>query len=87
MDQAMQTLDRLLEPVGRALNGRAAHELLSLRADAQTQARIDDLADRCREGQLSNTERGEYESLVAASGMIAILQAKARVALATPPAA
>ncbi len=86
MDPAVQILDRLLDPVGRALNGRAAHELLSLRADPQAQSRIDDLADRCREGQLTDAERSEYESLVAASGMIAILQAKARVVLTTPPA-
>jgi hypothetical protein len=86
MDQVFQTLDRLLDPVGRALNGSAARELLSLRADPETQARMDDLADRCTEGQLSPSEHAEYQSLVAASGVIAILQAKARVALATPAA-
>jgi hypothetical protein len=48
---------------------------------------MDDLADRCREGLLTDDERSEYESLVAVAGMIAILQAKARLVLATPPAA
>jgi hypothetical protein len=86
MDRTLQTLDRLLDPVGRALNGTAARELLSLRADPETQAKMDGFADRCTEGQLTPSERSEYEALVTASGVIAILQAKARIVLATPAA-
>jgi hypothetical protein len=87
MDQVLQMLDRLLEPVGLALDGPAARKLLSLRADSQTQARMDELAERCTEGELTSDEQIECESLVSAAGMIAILQAKARKVLATPPAA
>jgi hypothetical protein len=87
MDPVTQILDRLLDPVGQALNGPAAQALLSLRADSMAQARMDDLADRCNEGELTPTEQAEYESLVAASGVIAILQAKARRVLISPPAA
>jgi hypothetical protein len=87
MDQVSQILDRLLDPVGHALNGPAARALLSLRADEETQSHIDELAGRCNEGQLTPSERAEYESLIAAAGVIAILQAKARAILATSPAA
>jgi hypothetical protein len=87
MTRTLPIFDRLLEPVARALNSDAASQLLSLRADDATQARIDELADRCNEGTLSDGERAEYESLVAAGELISVLQAKARIALATPPAA
>jgi uncharacterized protein YnzC (UPF0291/DUF896 family) len=40
--------------------------------------RIDTLADKCTEGQLTPEEREEYETYVQASRFIAILQAKAR---------
>jgi hypothetical protein len=75
-------LDRLLDPVGRALTPEVARKIVSLRADAETQRRIDELADRCTEGQLTPEERADYEALVAAAGVIAILQAKARATLA-----
>jgi hypothetical protein len=64
MAQTQSILDRLLEPVARALNSDAASRLVSLRADAATQARIDDLAERCNESALSESERAEYEAPV-----------------------
>ena len=78
-------LDRLLEPVTRCLTPEAARQLVALRADAQFQERLDTLADKCTEGQLSPDEREEYETYVRAIHLIAILQAKARKLLATPP--
>jgi hypothetical protein len=74
-------LDRLLDPVGRSLSTRSARELAGLRADAEVQARVDELAEKCNEGTLSAGERAEYESYVMAATVIAILQAKARVKL------
>ena len=80
-------LDRLLDPVGQALSPEAARRLLALRADADAQARIDVLADLANDGRLSPEERAEYEGLIAAANVIAILQAKARTMLAQTPAA
>ena len=80
-------LDRLLDPVGRALSFEAARRLVALRADADAQARIDDLADRANDGQLTPDERAEYESLIATANVIAVLQAKARTVLSETPAA
>ncbi len=75
-------LDRMLEPVGRALNREAARELVNLRADPEVQARVAELAGKCNEGDLTQAERAEYERYVAAGSVIAVLRAKARLALA-----
>jgi hypothetical protein len=75
-------LERLLEPVSRSLNVEAARKLIRLKADAKTQARVDELARKCNEGELTPAERAEYERYVTAGTLIAILQAKARLLLA-----
>lgn len=49
--------------------------LLAVRADDYTQARIDELADKCTEGTLTVAERREYESFVAAIDEITLRQA------------
>ena len=82
MPDVVELLDLWLDPVGRALNAEAADRLLGLRADARTQQRVEELADRNTEGLLTADERAEYEALVTAADVIAILQAKARARLA-----
>jgi hypothetical protein len=72
----------MLEPVGRCLTPGVARKLVGLRADPEVQARVEELADKCNEGQLSPDERAEYETYVTAVNVIAILQAKARTLLA-----
>jgi transglutaminase-like putative cysteine protease len=72
----------MLDPVGRCLTPDSARQLVALRADPTDQARIDELADKSTEGQLSPEERAEYEFYIAANNVIAILQAKARRVLA-----
>jgi len=61
--------------------------LVALRADPAAQARIEELADKSTAGQLSPDERAEYETYIAASSFIAILQSKARSILAAGGAA
>jgi hypothetical protein len=79
---AAPTLDRILDPVGRALNPEAARNLIGLRLDTKTQAHMDRLARKCNEGKLTPKERSEYETYVSAVDFVAILQAKARALLA-----
>jgi hypothetical protein len=71
-------LNRLLDPVSRCFTNEGARELVNLRADAETQARVQELAEKCNEGTLSPKERSEYEAFVMAADIVAILQAKAR---------
>ncbi|MFO0755645.1 MAG: hypothetical protein U0359_04105 [Byssovorax sp.] len=78
---ASSALSRILEPVGRCLTPEVARALVGLRADDETQARIEDLADRCTEGTLTADEREEYQTYVAAIDFVTMLQAKARAML------
>jgi hypothetical protein len=81
-----KVLDRLLDPLSDCFTPTVARRLVEFRADAVTQARINELADKCNEGELTAAERREYESFVRAINLIAILQSKARVVLAKTPA-
>ncbi len=68
----------LLDPLGRCLTPAVARRILQLRADAATQQRVQELADKCNEGQLTAEERAQYEAYVSTSTFVGILQAKAR---------
>jgi hypothetical protein len=74
-------LDRFLDPVGSFLTPEVARRLAGFRADAKTQARLDKLAEKCRDGRLSDKERGEYDTYLSAIDFITVLQAKARSVL------
>ena len=53
-----------------------ARAIVNFRGDAQLRARIEELAAKCNEGELSAAELAEYEGYVKANKFIAILQAK-----------
>ncbi len=78
MSQTSATLDRLVEPVVRTFTPEVARALTELRADPELQARMDELAELCNEGQLTPEERDEYETSIRFANYLAILQAKAR---------
>jgi hypothetical protein len=78
-------LSRLLEPVGLMMPVEFARELSAMQAAPEVQARIDELADKSNEGELSDEERAEYLAYVDAIDVISILQAKARSVLAQQP--
>lgn len=59
-----------------------ARELIAFRGDESLRNRIDELARKCNEGELSDQERAEYEGYARANQFIAVLQAKARKLLA-----
>jgi hypothetical protein len=73
--------DRLLEPVARCFTPEVAQRIADLRADEPTQARLDELAEKCNEGLLTESERREYSAYVEALDLIGILQATARALL------
>jgi hypothetical protein len=74
-------LDRVLDPFTDCLTPEVAQRIVELRADPETQARIDELADKSTEGQLSESERVEYDRFREAFHFITVLQAKARTLL------
>ena len=55
-----------------------AEEVVEFRADPELQARIEELASKSTEGQLSEAERAEYAGYVRANKFVAILQRQAR---------
>jgi hypothetical protein len=85
--ESIPAIDRLLDPVARCLTPDALRELINLRADEELQERIESLAEKNTEGQLTAAERAEHETFVQTIQAISILQAKARKLLAARLAA
>ncbi len=80
-------LSQLLEPVGQMMPVDFAQKLAALCASPEVQARIDELAARSSEGELTDKERADYEAYVDAIDVISILQAQARSVLSRQPSA
>ena len=55
-----------------------AEEVVEFRADPELQARIEELARKSTEGELSDAEQAEYSGYARANKFIAILQRQAR---------
>ncbi len=75
-------LDELLDPVAQCFTPDVARQIVALRATPTLQARLDELAGKANEGNLSQDERERYEAYVEAIDLISILQAKALKMLA-----
>jgi hypothetical protein len=86
MSQAAEAtyLERILAPVSRCLTPEVARELVAVRADPDLLDRLEYLAERSTEGELTPEERAEYETYVRAMDFIAILQTQAKKLLASP---
>jgi hypothetical protein len=80
MDPTTQNtiIDELLEPFTEALTPEAAQSLARLKAKPAVQARVDELAAKCNEGELTESERKEYETYVQVGNIFALLKAKAK---------
>ena len=78
-------LDKMLEPVARCFTPAVAKQIAELKADLTTQARLDELAAKASEGDLTEAETREYRAYVEAIDLIGILQAKARTLLGSLP--
>ncbi len=76
-------LDEVLEPVARCFTPDVARQIVALRAAPTLQSRLDELASKANEGELTEQEREQYEAYIEAIDLIGILQAKARKILAT----
>ncbi len=74
-------LDRMLDALGRCLSPESAQQVIELRADSGLQARLEVLAGKSTNGELTVDERAEYETYIRALDFITVLQSKARAAL------
>jgi hypothetical protein len=77
-----EIIDRLLSSLTECLTPEVARALVELRAAPEVQARIDELAEKSNEGELSPDEAAEYHAIVDIVDLISLLQAKARAQLA-----
>lgn len=71
----------MLDPLTDAMPAEFARMLISLKADPQTEARIQDLRRRANSGVISVEDDQEYKSLIEAIDFLSVLQSKARRAL------
>ena len=71
-------LDRVIEPFAECLTTSAARKIVALRADAEMQTRVDELADKANDGLLTDEERAEYDRYLAAFHFVTIMQVRAR---------
>jgi len=71
-------MDRVLDPFMDCFTTEVARNVANLRADVETQARLDNLAQKANEGQLTPEERAVYDRFLEAFHLMTILQAKAR---------
>ncbi|MCL4204154.1 MAG: hypothetical protein KJ000_16860 [Pirellulaceae bacterium] len=74
--------DRATDPLLQFISRDQAEALVAYRGDPPLRNRIDELASKSTEGELTDGERAEYEGYVRANHFVAILQAKARKLLA-----
>jgi len=70
--------DRATDGILQFLTVDQAAALVAYRGDKAIRARIEELASKCTEGELTEAERAEYEGYVKANKFVATLQAKAR---------
>ena len=74
----IDAFERGVRPVLRIVLAEKAEAVLRFRAAPELQARIEALAVKPTEGQLTETERADYAGYVRANKFIAILQRQAR---------
>jgi hypothetical protein len=75
----LKTMERLLvESFTQIFTPERARLILELRAGAGEQARVDELARKSNEGELTEEEAAEYDGYIRFGIRIGILQAKAR---------
>jgi hypothetical protein len=70
--------ERGTDPILRFFTVEQARSIVNYKGDARLRRRIELLARKSNEGELTPAERAEYKGYVRANKFIALLQAKAR---------
>lgn len=71
-------LSRMLDSIAGAMTPEVAGKILSIRADAQTESRVNQLRQKAHDGVLTADEADEYQQFIDALDVISIIQSKAR---------
>lgn len=78
---SQQAFHRGTAPIFAILSKEQMRYLTQLEADASLADRIDQLASKCNEGDLTTEEQEEYEAYIEANNLLAVLQAEAQFRL------
>lgn len=78
---SQQAFHRGTAPIFAILSNEQMRHLAQLRADPSLADRVDELAGRANEGDLTEEERAEYEAYIEANNLMAVLQSEARFRL------
>ena len=74
-------LNRFLEPLTDCFTDEVADRIVGLRPDPLLLRRVDELAAKANEGELSAEESAEYAEAIEANDLVALFKAKARAQL------
>lgn len=77
--------DRGVGPLLQIVLPDKAEQILQYRSDPALQERIDELATKSTEGELTPDDRAEYEGYIRANKFVALLQRQARRLLTIKP--
>lgn len=76
-------LTRVISPDDPSLNRKVAEAILAMAFKPADQRRMDDLAEKARQGTLSSDERAEADSYERVGHFVSLLKSKARRSLAS----
>jgi hypothetical protein len=79
---AHRVLEQVFDSLADCITPDVARRIEEIQLDPRAQERIDELAAKANFGTLTPEERAQYEDFIEAIDLLAIFQAKARVALA-----
>lgn len=74
----MSALNQMLEPLSQTLSVEAAESIVALKISPRLEARVQELAERRNEGQLSDQEQAEYLGYVIGAEILSLFKLKAR---------
>ena len=78
-----EILTRVISPDDPSLNRKVAEAILTMGFKPANQQRMNDLAEKAREGILSHAERAEADSYERVGHFVSLLKSKARRSLAS----
>ena len=84
IDSEILAFDRGVRPVMEILLSDKADAIIQFRPDPQLEARIEELARKSTEGELTDDERAEYAGYVRANKFVAILKRQAQHLTSSP---
>jgi hypothetical protein len=76
-----QAFHRGTAPIFALLTADQTRQLAELQGDPTLADRLAELAAKANDGELSESERAEYEAYIEANNLVAVLQAEARFRL------